>query len=188
MDVTLCATPMRISSRRARLIAFELVHVPVTMTDDPTAGQNPPYGAAINYYLKSAPSDVKIRIEDARGETVRTITGTRTVGINRVNWDLRSEPTKEVRLRTSPAYAPEIRNNPDGWRLAPDGARMSVLMPPGTYTVKLLIAGADATPALTQQLIVQEGSQQCRYGSRYQCAAWYCCGSCARIWKTQRTW
>ena len=51
---------------------------------------------------------MKIRIEDAQGQTVRTLTGTKTVGINRVNWDLRGEQTKEVRLRTSPAYAPEI--------------------------------------------------------------------------------
>ncbi|HEY3026181.1 MAG TPA: hypothetical protein VGJ55_08535 [Pyrinomonadaceae bacterium] len=127
--------------------------VPVTMSDDPTAGQNPPYGAAINYYLKSAPTgDVKIRIEDAKGQTVRTLTGTKTVGINRVTWDLRGEQTKEVRLRTSPAYAAEIRNGPEGWRLAPDGARMSVLMPPGTYTVKLSGAG----PELSQQLIVKK--------------------------------
>ena len=85
---------------------FRNTVVPVTMSDDPTAGQNPPYGASINYYLKSAPSgDVKIRIEDAKGQTVRTLTGTKTVGINRVNWDLRGEQTKEVRLRTSPAYA-----------------------------------------------------------------------------------
>jgi photosystem II stability/assembly factor-like uncharacterized protein len=130
---------------------------PVTMSDDPTAGQNPPYGAAISYYLKSAPSgDVKIRIEDANGQIARTLTGTKTVGINRVNWDLRAEPTKEVRLRTSPAYAPEIRNGPDGWRLAPDGGRMSLLLPPGTYTVKLLVGGAEATPGLSQQLIVRK--------------------------------
>jgi len=48
--------------------------VPVTMSDDPTAGQNPPYGAVINYYLKAAPAgDVKIKIENAKGETVRTL-------------------------------------------------------------------------------------------------------------------
>lgn len=130
--------------------------VPMSVDYDPTTGQNPPYGASINYYLKTAPSgDVKIRIEDANGQTVRTINGTKTVGINRVNWDLRGEQTKEVRLRTSPAYAPEIGNGKEGWRLAPDGARMSVLMPPGTYTVKLSVAGTEATPA-SQQLVVRK--------------------------------
>jgi hypothetical protein len=89
---------------------------------------------------------------------VRTLTGTKTAGINRVNWDLRGEQTREVRLRTSPAYAPEVRNGADGWRLAPDGGRMSVLLPPGTYTVKLLVGGAESAPVQTlrQQLIVRK--------------------------------
>jgi photosystem II stability/assembly factor-like uncharacterized protein len=132
---------------------FRNTSQPVTMSDDPTAGQNPPYGAAISYYLKSAPAgDVKIRIEDAKGQTVRTLNGTKTAGINRVTWDLRGEQTKEVRLRLSPAYAPELRNGAEGWRLAPDGGRMSVLLPPGTYTVKLSGAG----PELSQPLIVRK--------------------------------
>ena len=127
--------------------------VPVTMSDDPTAGQNPPYGAAINYYLKSAPSgDVKIRIEDASGKTVRTINGTKTSGTNRVMWDLRGEPSTEIRLRTSPAYAADVRVGPEGWRAAPDGARVSVLLPPGNYTVKLSAAGSE----LSQPLIVKK--------------------------------
>jgi photosystem II stability/assembly factor-like uncharacterized protein len=135
---------------------FRNTAVPVSVDYDPTAGQNPAYGASISYYLKSAPGgDVKIRIEDAKGQTVRTLTGTKTAGMNRVTWDLRGEQTKEVRLRMSPAYAPEIRNGPDGWRLAPDGGRMSVLMPPGTYTVKLLVGGAESG-GLSQQLIVRK--------------------------------
>src|SRR6185437_3161602 len=56
---------------------------PVTMSEDPSAGQNPPYGAAISYYLKSAPSgDVKVKIEDANGQLVRTLNGTKNVGLN----------------------------------------------------------------------------------------------------------
>jgi len=124
--------------------------VPVTMSDDPAAGQNPPYGAAINYYLKDAPGgEVKIRIEDSKGQTVRTITGTKNVGINRVTWDLRGEPSREMRLRTSPAYAPEIRVGADGTRSAPDGARMTLLMPPGSYTVKLSAGGSEFSQPLT---------------------------------------
>jgi hypothetical protein len=132
---------------------FRSTAVPASVDYDPTAGQNPTYGASINYYLKAAPGgEIKIRIENASGQLVRTLTGTKTVGINRVNWDLRGEQTKEVRLRTSPAYAPEIRNGAEGWRLAPDGGRMSVLLPPGTYTVKLSGAG----PELSQQLLVRK--------------------------------
>jgi hypothetical protein len=127
--------------------------VPVSVDFDPTAGQNPAYGAAINYYLKVAPAgEVKIKIEDAQGQLVRTINGTKTPGINRVNWDLRGEQSKEVRLRMSPAYAAEIRNGTEGWRVAPEGGRMSLLMPPGTYTVKLSVGGVESK----QQLVVKK--------------------------------
>lgn len=122
---------------------------PVTMPEDPTAGQNPPYGAPINYYLKSAPTgDVKIRIEDSKGQTIRTLTGTKTVGINRVTWDLRGEQSKEVHLRTSPAYAPEITLGTDGWRTAPGVNRMSILLPPATYKVKLSVGGQEYSQPL----------------------------------------
>ncbi|HLG13996.1 MAG TPA: sialidase [Blastocatellia bacterium] len=127
--------------------------VPFSQTDDPTAGQNPPYGASISYYLKAVPKgDVKLRIEDSQGQTVRTLTATKNAGINRITWDLRGEPSKEIRLRTSPAYAPESRVGPEGWRPAPDGARMSLLMPPGAYTVKLMAGGQE----LSQPLIVKK--------------------------------
>ena len=95
-------------------------------------GENPPYGAAINYYLKTAPADdVTITILDAKGQVVRTLTGTNAAGLNRIHWNLRYEPTKEVRLRTSPLYAPDMRVGPEGWRPAPDAGRMSILVPPG---------------------------------------------------------
>jgi len=127
--------------------------VPVTMSDDPSAGQNPPYGAAINYYLKNAVSgDVKIKIEDGKGETVRTLTGTKNVGLNRVTWNLEGEPTREVRLRTTPPYAPEIRVGPDGTRTAPGAPRMSLLLSPGNYTVKLSVGNQERS----QPLIVKK--------------------------------
>ncbi len=126
---------------------------PVTMSDDPTSGQNPPYGAAINYYLKTVPSgEVKIRIEDSKGQTVRSLNGTKSVGVNRVTWNLEGELSREVRMRTSPAYAPEIRVGPEGMRTAPGAPRMSVLLPPGTYTVKLLVDSQE----LSQPLVVKK--------------------------------
>ena len=132
---------------------FRAGTVPVTMSDDPSAGQNPPYGAAINYYLKSVPGgDVRIRIEDAKGQTVRTLKGTKTTGLNRVTWNLEGEQTTDVRMRTSPAYAPDIKLGPDGTRNAPGASRMSILLPPGTYTVKLSAAGLE----LSQPLMVKK--------------------------------
>ena len=126
---------------------------PVTMSDDPSAGQNPQYGAAITYYLKAAPAgDVKIKIEDAKGHTVRTLNGTKNVGLNRVTWNLEGEPTTEVRMRTSPAFAPDIKLGPDGTRNAPGAGRLSILLPPGTYSVKLSAGGQ----VLSQPLIVKK--------------------------------
>jgi hypothetical protein len=123
---------------------FRGITVPYASSDDPTAGQNPPYGAAINYYLKSAPSrDVSVKVVDAKGNTVQTIRGTRNAGLNRVWWNLRSENSKEVRLRTAPLYAPDVKLNAEGWRPLPEGGRMTVLVPPGTYTVKLNVDGQD---------------------------------------------
>jgi photosystem II stability/assembly factor-like uncharacterized protein len=56
-------------------------------------GENPPRGAMISYYLKTAPSgDVKITIADATGRTIRTLDGTKDQGINRVNWNLAPQP------------------------------------------------------------------------------------------------
>lgn len=132
---------------------FRASTVPVNMQDDPSAGQNPPYGAAINYYLKSAPAgDVRIRIEDSKGQLVRTLTGTKNTGLNRVTWNLEGEQTTEVRMRTSPAYAPEIRVGADGTRNAPGAPRMSILMPPGTYAVKLSVAGRE----MSQPLVIKK--------------------------------
>ncbi len=129
---------------------FRSVSVPFSQSDDQTAGENPPYGASINYYLKTSPSsDVKIRIEDSKGQTLRTLTGTKNAGLNRITWDLRGEQSKEMRLRTSPAYAPEIRVGPEGWRPAPDGGRVSVLLPPGTYTLRLSAGGQELSQPLT---------------------------------------
>ena len=42
--------------------------------NDPTAGQNPPYGAAINYYLRTPPAgDVTVSILDGQNQVVRTL-------------------------------------------------------------------------------------------------------------------
>jgi len=77
---------------------FRGTEQPAAVSSDPTAGVNPPYGADINYYLKAAPKEkeeVKLVISDSSGKTVRTVDGKKEVGINRVWWDLRYEPTNK---------------------------------------------------------------------------------------------
>jgi hypothetical protein len=49
-------------------------------------GENAPRGAAISYYLRSAPAgDVRINIADASGRVIRSIDGTKMGGINPSN-------------------------------------------------------------------------------------------------------
>jgi hypothetical protein len=112
-------------------------------SDDQTAGQNPPYGAGLNYWLKAAPEgDVTIAIQDAGGQTVRTLRAPKNVGLNRVTWDLRDEPSPEARMRVPPQYAPWVEVPPEG-RPMPSSGRITILQPPGTYTVKLRVGGQE---------------------------------------------
>lgn len=55
-------------------------------------GDNPPAGTAISYYLGAAPaSDVKVTISDITGKVVRNINGTKELGLNRLQWNLRGD-------------------------------------------------------------------------------------------------
>jgi photosystem II stability/assembly factor-like uncharacterized protein len=121
--------------------------------DDPTAGTNPPDGAAINYWLKAAHTDSgatapSIAIVDATGKTIRTFRGTGRKGLNRVYWNLRNDSTVTPRLRTRPLYNAEFRMDRDSTRSAPGVGRLTVLMPPGAYTVKLTVDGQSFTQPL----------------------------------------
>ena len=131
---------------------FRSITAPSTPYDDPTIGENPPYGASINFHLKSAPAGpAKVTILDQQGGVVRTLSAPATAGLNRVYWDLQYEPTNEIRMRTSPLIpAPQVRLGPQGWR-APGGggATIGILAPPGTYTVKLSVSGHEQTQPLT---------------------------------------
>ncbi len=119
-----------------------------TPSGDPVVGQNPPYGATINYWLKSAVSaDPTITVLDAAGKTVRSLRGSRAAGVNRVRWDLRYEPIPEPRIQVAPLYAPEIVI-PENGLAAPGVGSFSILVPPGTYTVKLSVGGREFTQPL----------------------------------------
>jgi hypothetical protein len=65
-------------------------------------------------------------------------------------WDLRSERSTEIRLRTTPLYAPDVPFGPEGWRKPPAVGRLSVLAVPGTYTVTLTVG----EEKFTQKLVV----------------------------------
>jgi len=160
---------------------FKDVAQPAAVEYDPSTGKNPPYGAAIDFYLKSdlGEKDVgKLTITDAAGKKVREIEchapkpGAAAAkepaeeeeeeypdkepkpcevkaGINRVWWDLRSERTTQIRLRTTPLYAPDVPFGPEGWRKPPAMVRLAVSAVPGTYTVTLTVGDEKSTQKLT---------------------------------------
>jgi photosystem II stability/assembly factor-like uncharacterized protein len=135
---------------------FRNITEPMMMPDDATEGRNPPYGAAITFSLKTAPRDdtrskTKIVISSADGKVVRTLDVGKeaTAGVNRVWWDLRMDPTDEIRLRTRPQHSPEFALGTDGTRKFPTAGSLSVLVPPGVYTVKLAVGDVERTAPLT---------------------------------------
>ena len=134
---------------------FRTVTEPMMMPDDATEGKNPPDGAAITFFLKSAPPKeadgnikkdaVTLVIRDTNGVTVRTVEAGKdaAAGINRVWWDLRYDPTRDIKLLTSPLHVPEFKVGPDGTRKFPTSGPLSILAPPGTYSVALLVNGQE---------------------------------------------
>lgn len=162
---------------------FRPVSQPASVSYDPTAGHNPLYGAAINFYLKSKLGEkdrAHITITDANGKVVHEMdcrapspdgaqrpagaggpggggggggAGANPPcdakpGINRIWWNLETEPSTEVKLRTSPTYSPDVAVGPEGWRPAPAVARISILVPPGTYTVAVAVGDEKSSQKL----------------------------------------
>jgi len=122
---------------------FRSVEAPMAAGYDPVQGDNPKYGASINYWLQSELGDsVVIAILDANGAEVRALKGPAKAGVNRIYWDLLGERSKEARMRTSPLYAPQVKVAIEG-RPAPSVNRVAMLAPPGRYTVKLTVNGED---------------------------------------------
>jgi photosystem II stability/assembly factor-like uncharacterized protein len=126
---------------------------------------NPPEGMMIYYSLADVPSgEVTIDILDSAGARLRHLSSVAespvkeaarppnpsfwlaqlhalpvAAGLNRANWDLRLDPP--------PAFAHtfEINANPGLTPASPEG----ILVPPGTYTVKLTAAGHTYTQTAT---------------------------------------
>lgn len=129
-----------------------------TYTDTPVpqeepAGENPPDGAVINYYLQSNAGVVKLEILDSKGQLVRTYTSndkpytkpkdnvpdywvrpqqilSANAGAHRFSWDMHYDPLDvEPTFPISAVY----KNTP------PDPTSPWVM--PGTYTARLTVDG-----------------------------------------------
>ncbi|MFL5580801.1 MAG: sialidase [Gemmatimonadaceae bacterium] len=159
---------------------------PFAVYDDPTAGQIPPSGAPITYWVgkadakstvgaqrsaadsqpKAAVDSATVTIADASGAVIRTMKGPIEPGVNRVWWNLRADRSREARLRTSPEYASWLAVGPQG-RTAPGVGRLSLLVPPGSYTVKLAYGGVEETRPVVVRKDPSSGGSEAEVVAQY---------------------
>jgi hypothetical protein len=117
--------------------------------DPHVTGENPPYGADINFSLTSATPGVAVSIVGPTNAIIRTLTVAGHPGLNRVWWDLRYDNGSTITMQTPPLYepwAPARRQYAAyGTRIPPAGP----LVPPGTYTVRVKAGPTEQTTSLT---------------------------------------
>jgi photosystem II stability/assembly factor-like uncharacterized protein/flagellar hook assembly protein FlgD len=110
--------------------------------------EDPPEGVPIDYWLGAgARSRVTLEVLDGSGHLVRTLEGTDKPGLNRVWWDLRHEPRREVTLRMPPPNAPWRIVPPEGLPSQQWGGRFrnGARVVPGTYTIRIKADGQQQT-------------------------------------------
>jgi hypothetical protein len=139
---------------------------PFTELDDIVSGKNPLKGALINYWIKPGAKDttakdsVTLTIANAAGTIVRTLKAPVKPGLNRTNWDLQSERTKEAMIRASPLYSDWFDVKEAGQK-APGIGRYALLEPPGTYTVTFKFGGVqESQPLVILKDPMSGGSEQ----------------------------
>ncbi len=138
--------------------AYRFQNQQAIKTDGPSlnSGQNPKYGAYINYYLKdNTKQKVEIQILTDSNEIVRTLKGEQSAGVHRAVWDLRYEPTYKPRLKTTPPGRPWVQLNGEGWRplvtwdLDLWRGQFGPRVVPDNYKVKLIIGNQEFVRELT---------------------------------------
>ncbi len=131
------------------------LHYPDAVDTRHPVGENPPAGALIDYFLKSAPKgELTVDILDAQGKLLRHLSSTHSTkevqppewpdqivpndkiaaaqGMNRLVWDLRMQDPAQI---PGAFYSGPTPRGP--------------LVPPGQYQVKLTVAGVTRVAPLT---------------------------------------
>jgi len=95
------------------------------------AGENPPDGAIVTYYLGAVADSAVVIVADASGTVVRRIVAPGSRGLHRIVWDLRHEPPSSGSRFGGgyPGDALPVLPHPVGPR--------GPLVSPGTFTVSL---------------------------------------------------
>jgi len=101
--------------------------------------------ATISYYLDddAAAAGAQLTIEDGSGETIRTLRATSEVGINRIGWGLDMD---------LPGDAPPADARSGGRGGGFGGFSGGVRVLPGTYAVRLAVAGQETTQPVAVRL------------------------------------
>ncbi|HEY7856854.1 MAG TPA: hypothetical protein VIC32_10440, partial [Terriglobales bacterium] len=122
-------------------------------------GQNPPYGADINFLLPAA-GPATITITSADGKPVRKLSVRGNAGLNRAWWDLRYENGKMPHMLVPPPGAPWVQNGPGGYHILTGimipNTITGPLVTPGKYTVELAAGGATQSAPL--EVLADPGS------------------------------
>ncbi|WP_268121814.1 WD40/YVTN/BNR-like repeat-containing protein [Roseivirga pacifica] len=94
-------------------------------------GENPRYGAKIDYYLKSEVSkeNIKLEVFDLSGKLVQTLNPTNKAGLHRVHWNLQHESLKATNSR------PNSNGRRRGYQMG------GPVVMPGVYVAKLTVNG-----------------------------------------------
>jgi photosystem II stability/assembly factor-like uncharacterized protein len=140
-------------------------------------GSNPPAGAVVNYSLKSVPKEqITLEILDSKGKLIRKYSSKKSaegaspdeeefgfsspgeelpaeVGLNRFVWDLHSEAPTKV-----PGAV--------GWGGRPEGA----IVVPGTYQLKLTVAGKTSTASFELTKDPRVSASQADFDKQYELA------------------
>ena len=109
-------------------------------------GENPRFGANINYFIKDSTKDTAfVIVRDIKGNQVKKITGTNKPGINRLWWNLSHAELVVPALRTRPRENDWVKLDAVGkrsmylWDLDFGPGLRPPLVPPGTYIIELKI-------------------------------------------------
>ncbi len=113
---------------------------------------NPPQGAILDYYFKTAPKgEVVITVSDKAGKVIRTLRNVpKAAGVNRTTWDLHYEGAAAIAGdRRRPRADDE--EDPDAQPRFRGGAGGPWVLP-GDYTVKLSAGGRELTETVKVQM------------------------------------
>lgn len=116
---------------------FQPITANMQFFPEPSFGEDPPYGAPINYWVASDKDSVILHLIDAAGDTLRTERQKPKAGLNRWWWNFMGKPTKEIVLRTTPPGADWFPLDKERSRKSAVVVFPSFLVPPGTYTIAM---------------------------------------------------